>query len=230
MSLVAPSILSANFSHLGRDIREVCDAGARLIHFDVMDNHFVPNLTIGPLVLESLRRDKITVDMDVHLMVENPRRLIDDFAKSGADMISIHPNSTHEVHECLQQIRGHGCLAGLALNPDQSHVLALPFFEQIDFVLLMSVFPGFSGQRFIPETLDKSRGLRKIIDSRAQGNNKPIKPIKIEMDGGIHQDNLHEVCSAGVDIAVMGSAIFNDAGIDDNFTRACNEAQRVLRQ
>lgn len=199
--LIAPSILSADFARLGDEVEAVLDAGADVIHFDVMDNHYVPNLTIGPMVCAALRKHGVTAPIDVHLMVTPVDRLIADFAEAGASYISFHPEASHHVDRSLQLIRDHGCKSGLVFNPASplnclDHVL-----DKIDLVLLMSVNPGFGGQKFIPSTLDKLRRARSIID-RAEN------PIRLEVDGGVGVDNIRAIAEAGADMFVAGSAIF----------------------
>jgi len=197
---IAPSILSADFARLGEEVRNVEAAGADLIHFDVMDNHYVPNLTIGPMVCQAIR-PHVQIPIDVHLMVKPVDRIIPDFAKAGANIISFHPEATEHLDRTLQLIRDHGCKAGLAFNPGTplnflEHVMA-----KVDLILLMSVNPGFGGQSFIPHTLKKIAEARKLID--ASGFD-----IMLEVDGGIKTDNIAEVARAGADTFVAGSAIF----------------------
>jgi ribulose-phosphate 3-epimerase len=201
---IAPSILSADFARLGAEVRAVLDAGADLIHFDVMDNHYVPNLTIGPLVLESLRRHGVTAPMDVHLMVKPVDRLIGDFLEAGADYISIHPESTEHVHRSLSSIREGGARAGLVFNPATpldhlDHVMDL-----VDLVLVMSVNPGFGGQAFIASSLEKVAAVRRRIDASG-------RDIRLEIDGGIKPSNVAAAAAAGADTFVAGSAIFGSA-------------------
>ncbi len=198
---IAPSILSADFARLGAEVEAVLAAGADLIHFDVMDNHYVPNLTVGPLVCEALRKHGITAPIDVHLMVRPVDRLVGDFAKAGATWISFHPEASDHVDRTIALIRDHGCKPGLVLNPATPLVWLDHTLPQLDLVLLMSVNPGFGGQAFIPATLDKIRAVRERI--RAAG-----RDIRLEVDGGIKVDNIGAVAAAGADTFVAGSAIF----------------------
>ena len=198
---IAPSILSADFSRLGDEIRAVLDAGADIIHFDVMDNHYVPNLTIGPLVLESLRKAGIDVTMDVHLMVKPVDRLIGDFLDAGADIISVHPESTEHLHRTLSLIREGGAKAGMVFNPATPIDQLAEVTELVDLVLIMSVNPGFGGQAFIPSSLDKVANVRELIDASG-------REIRLEIDGGIKPDNIAAAAEAGADTFVAGSAIF----------------------
>ena len=200
--LIAPSILSADFARLGEDVANVLAAGADVVHFDVMDNHYVPNLTIGPMVCQALRNYGIQAPIDVHLMVKPVDRLIPDFAKAGASLITFHPETTEHIDRSLQLIKDHGCQAGLVFNPATplhylDHVL-----DKLDVILLMSVNPGFGGQSFIPGTLDKLRQVRRLIDQ--SGRN-----IRLEIDGGVKVDNIREIAAAGADMFVAGSAIFS---------------------
>ena len=200
--LIAPSILSADFARLGDEINAVLDAGADVIHFDVMDNHYVPNLTIGPMICEALRTHKITAPIDVHLMVSPVDQLILDFAKAGATYISFHPEATAHVDRSLQLVRDQGCKSGLVFNP-ASPLNCLEFLmDKLDVILLMSVNPGFGGQKFITSTLKKLEQVRKLIDDSAY-------PIRLEVDGGVGIDNIREIADAGADMFVAGSAIFN---------------------
>jgi len=199
--LIAPSILSADFARLGEEVDAVLDAGADLIHFDVMDNHYVPNLTIGPLVCNALRRYGVEAPIDVHLMVKPVDRIIPDFAEAGASMISIHPEATEHVDRSLSLIRERGCKAGLVLNPATPLDWLDYVLEKLDFVLLMSVNPGFGGQTFIESAIRKLEATRAIIDRSGL-------PIRLEVDGGIKVDNIGRVARAGADIFVAGSAIF----------------------
>lgn len=200
-AVIAPSILSANFARLGEEVDAVLAAGADWVHFDVMDNHYVPNLTIGPLVCEALRKHGVTAPIDVHLMVEPVDRLVPDFAKAGASLISFHPEASRHVHRTIQLIRAEGCQAGLVLNPATPVEVLDYVLEDLDMVLLMSVNPGFGGQAFIPSTLDKLRQVRARIDSCG-------KPIRLEIDGGVKPDNISQIAAAGADTFVAGSAIF----------------------
>ena len=204
-ALIAPSILSADFARLGDDVSAVLSAGADIVHFDVMDNHFVPNLTIGPLVCEALRNHGITAPIDVHLMVEPVDRLIPDFAKAGANYITFHPEASRHVHRTLGLIRDLGCKAGLVFNPATPLTWLEHVIDDLDMVLIMSVNPGFGGQAFIESSLDKLREARKIIDASGQD-------IRLEIDGGVKTDNIGKIASAGADTFVAGSAIF---GSDD---------------
>lgn len=203
--LIAPSILSADFARLGDDVRDVLDAGADVVHFDVMDNHFVPNLTIGPLICEALREYGIEAPIDVHLMVEPVDRIIPDFAKAGASYITFHPEASRHVDRSLGLIRELGCKAGLVFNPATPLDWLEYVIDKVDMVLLMSVNPGFGGQKFIPSALDKLRQARKMI--AASG-----REIRLEIDGGVKVDNIREIAAAGADTFVAGSAIF---GSDD---------------
>ncbi len=204
-NLIAPSILSANFARLGDDVSAVLAAGADVVHFDVMDNHFVPNLTIGPLVCEALRNHGITAPIDVHLMVEPVDRLIPDFAKAGADYITFHPEASRHVHRTLGLIRDLGCKAGLVFNPATPLTWLEHVIEDLDMVLIMSVNPGFGGQKFIDSSLKKIREAREIIDASG-------RDIRLEIDGGVKTDNIGLIAAAGADTFVAGSAIF---GSDD---------------
>ena len=200
--IIAPSILSANFAKLGEEVDNVLAAGADWIHFDVMDNHYVPNLTIGPMVCEALRKHGVTAPIDVHLMVEPVDRIIPDFAKAGASIISFHPEASRHVHRTIQLIKSHGCQAGLVLNPATPVDVLDWVLDELDLVLLMSVNPGFGGQSFIPSTLEKLRAVRQKIDASGRS-------IRLEVDGGVKADNIGAIAAAGADAFVAGSAIFN---------------------
>ncbi|MGX5914658.1 ribulose-phosphate 3-epimerase [Aliidiomarina sp. Khilg15.8] len=199
---IAPSILSADFARLGEEVDKVLAAGADVVHFDVMDNHFVPNLTIGPMVCEALRKHGVTAPIDVHLMVEPVDRIIPDFAKAGASIITFHPEASRHVDRTLQLIKNEGCQAGVVLNPATPLHYLDYIMDKVDVILLMSVNPGFGGQSFIPATLDKLRAVRKRIDVSG-------RPIRLEVDGGVKVDNIREIADAGADMFVAGSAIFN---------------------
>lgn len=201
--IIAPSILSADFAKLGEEVDNVLAAGADWVHFDVMDNHFVPNLTIGPLVCEALRNHGVTAPIDVHLMVEPVDRLIPDFAKAGATMITFHPESSKHVDRTIQLIKGEGCQAGLVLNPSTPLSVLDWVIDQLDMILLMSVNPGFGGQSFIPHVKDKIAATRKLIDDRGLD-------IRLEVDGGVKVNNIGELAALGADAFVAGSAIFNE--------------------
>ena len=202
-NIIAPSILSADFARLGEEVDAVLSAGADWIHFDVMDNHYVPNLTIGPMVCDSLRSYGITVPIDVHLMVKPVDSLIEDFAKAGATYISFHPEASDHVDKSLQLVRKNRCKTGLVLNPASPLSLLENCWDTLDMVLLMSVKPGFGGQNFIPSVIDKITRLRQLIDDRNV-------EIRLEVDGGIKLDNISEVAKAGADTFVSGSGIFGE--------------------
>lgn len=203
--LIAPSLLSADFARLGDDVKAVLDAGADIVHFDVMDNHFVPNLTIGPLICEALRSYGIEAPIDVHLMVEPVDRIIPDFAKAGADFITFHPEASRHVDRTLGLIHEQGCKAGLVFNPATPLDSLEYVIDKVDMVLIMSVNPGFGGQTFIASALGKLRQARKIIDDCSH-------EVRLEIDGGVKVDNIGEIAAAGADTFVAGSAIF---GSDD---------------
>ncbi len=198
---IAPSILSADFARLGAEVQAVLAAGADLIHFDVMDNHYVPNLTFGPLVCEALRRHGVTAPIDVHLMVKPVDRIVPDFARAGATLISFHPEASEHVDRTIELIREQGCLVGLVLNPATPLNHLDHTLERLDLVLLMSVNPGFGGQKFIAGTLDKLRAVRRRIDAGG-------RPVRLEVDGGVRVDNIGAIAAAGADTFVAGSAIF----------------------
>jgi len=200
--LIAPSILSADFARLGEDVDAVLNAGADVVHFDVMDNHYVPNLTIGPMVCQALRNYGITADIDVHLMVKPVDRMIVDFAKAGASIITFHPEATEHLDRSLQLIKESGCKAGLVFNPGTALHYLDHVMDKLDVILLMSVNPGFGGQSFIPSTLDKLRQVKQLIDASGYD-------IRLQVDGGVKVDNIAEIAAAGADMFVAGSAIFN---------------------
>ncbi len=201
-NLIAPSILSADFARLGEEVDNVLAAGADVVHFDVMDNHFVPNLTIGPLVCDALRKHGVTAPIDVHLMVDPVDRIIPDFAAAGASMITFHPEASTHIDRSLQMVRDAGCKSGLVFNPATSLSYLDYVMDKVDIILLMSVNPGFGGQSFLPSTLDKLRQARKLIDDSGFD-------IRLEIDGGVKVDNIREIKAAGADMFVAGSAIFS---------------------
>ena len=206
--IIAPSILSADFARLGEEVDAVLKAGADWVHFDVMDNHYVPNLTIGPMVCKALRNYGVTAPIDVHLMVKPVDSLIEDFAKAGATFITFHPEASDHVDRSLQLVKGLGCKTGLVLNPETSLDLLDSCWDRLDMVLLMSVNPGFGGQDFIPSVLNKISALRKTIDQKKLN-------IRLEVDGGIKLDNIAEVANAGADTFVSGSGIFGEKSYQD---------------
>jgi len=205
--LIAPSILSADFARLGEEVNAVLEAGADVIHFDVMDNHYVPNLTIGPMVCKALRNYKVTAPIDVHLMVRPVDRLIEDFAAAGATYISFHPEASDHIDRSLQLIRDKGCKPGLVFNPATPVHCLEYLLDKLDLILLMSVNPGFGGQKFIPSTLKKLKQVRKLIDESGQY-------IRLEVDGGVDLVNIRRIADAGADMFVAGSAIFNSKDYD----------------
>ena len=220
-NLIAPSILSANFAKLGEEVDNVLNAGADIVHFDVMDNHYVPNLTIGPLVCEALRNHGVTAPIDVHLMVKPVDRIIPDFASAGASYITFHPEASEHIDRTISLIKENGCMAGLVFNPATplnhlDHVI-----DQLDMVLIMSVNPGFGGQAFIPETLEKLRIVRDLIDSRGL-------QTRLEIDGGVKVDNIKDIASAGADTFVAGSAIFNTDDYKSTIDKMRSELSKSL--
>ncbi|MDX1455488.1 MAG: ribulose-phosphate 3-epimerase [Gammaproteobacteria bacterium] len=207
--LIAPSILSADFARLGEEVDAVLAAGADIVHFDVMDNHYVPNLTIGPLVCEALRKHGVTAPIDVHLMVKPVDRIIPDFAKAGASYITFHPEASEHIDRTLGLIKESGCKAGLVFNPATPLSHLHHVMDKVDMVLIMSVNPGFGGQKFIPEALHKLKTARQLIDQHEKATGHSIR---LEIDGGVKVDNIREIAAAGADTFVAGSAIF---GADD---------------
>ena len=205
---IAPSILSADFARLGEEVDNVIASGTDIVHFDVMDNHYVPNLTIGPLVCEALRKHGVTADIDVHLMVKPVDRIIPDFAAAGATYITFHPEASEHVDRSLQLIQNEGCKSGLVFNPATPLDVLEWVIDKVDMVLLMSVNPGFGGQSFIPATLEKLRQARKIIDESG-------RDIRLEIDGGVKADNIREIAEAGADTFVAGSGIFGKGQDND---------------
>lgn len=217
--LLAPSLLSANFATLGKEAEDVLHAGADLLHLDVMDNHYVPNLTVGPLVCEALRKHGIKAPIDVHLMAKPVDRLIVDFAKAGASSISFHPEASDHVDRSLALIRKHDCKAGLALNPATSLSYLDYVLDKLDLILIMSVNPGFGGQQFIPSAIEKIKKTRSII--AASG-----KDIRLAVDGGIKTENIYEVASAGADMFIAGSAIF----MQPDYAKVISDMRKELKR
>lgn len=219
--IIAPSILSADFARLGEEAQNVLDAGADVIHFDVMDNHFVPNLTIGPMVCKALRDHGVTAPIDVHLMVSPVDALIEEFIKAGASHITFHPEATNHIDRSLQLIKNGGCKAGLVFNPGTSLDACKYVMDKLDIILLMSVNPGFGGQKFIPATLDKAREARKMIDDAGID-------CRLMVDGGVKIENIKAVKDAGCDMFVAGSAIYNEPRTVDNYKETINKMRAEL--
>lgn len=220
--LIAPSILSADFARLGEDVSRVLVAGADVVHFDVMDNHYVPNLTIGPMVCQALRNYGITAPIDVHLMVEPVDSLVPQFAAAGASIITFHPEASRHIDRTLQLIKDNGCQAGLVFNPATPLSYLDYVLDKVDVILLMSVNPGFGGQHFIPGTLNKLRAARTLIDQSGL-------PIRLEIDGGVNINNIAEIAAAGADMFVAGSAIFNSADYAATISAMRTELAKVAR-
>ena len=215
--IIAPSILSADFANLGKDVSDVIDAGADFIHFDVMDNHYVPNLTVGPMVCKSLRDYGINAIIDVHLMISPVDDIIPDFAQAGANYITFHPEATKHVDRTIKLIKDHGCQPGVVLNPATNVSILEYCLDQIDMVLLMSVNPGFAGQKFIESTYDKIVEVREMIDA--------VNPsIRLEVDGGLNLDNIGRAARSGADTFVAGSAIFNS----ENYKTTISQMREII--
>jgi len=215
--IIAPSILSADFANLGKDVSDVIDAGADFIHFDVMDNHYVPNLTVGPMVCKSLRDYGINAIIDVHLMISPVDEIIPDFAQAGANYITFHPEATKHVDRTIKLIRDHGCQPGVVLNPATNVSILEYCLDQIDMVLLMSVNPGFAGQKFIESTYDKIVEVREMIDA--------VNPsIRLEVDGGLNLENIGKAARSGADTFVAGSAIFNS----QNYEKTISQMREII--
>ena len=215
--IIAPSILSADFANLGKDVSDVIDAGADFIHFDVMDNHYVPNLTVGPMVCKSLRDYGINAIIDVHLMISPVDEIIPDFAQAGANYITFHPEATKHVDRTIKLIKDHGCQPGVVLNPATNVSILEYCLDQIDMVLLMSVNPGFAGQKFIESTYDKIVEVREMIDA--------VNPsIRLEVDGGLNLENIGKAARSGADTFVAGSAIFNS----ENYKKTISQMREII--
>lgn len=224
-NLIAPSILSADFARLGEEVDNVLASGADIVHFDVMDNHYVPNLTIGPLVCAALRKYGVTAPIDVHLMIKPVDRIVPDFAAAGASYITFHPEASEHVDRTLQLIRSEGCKSGLVFNPATPLSVLQHVIDKVDMILLMSVNPGFGGQSFLPSTLDKLRQARKLIDESG-------RDIRLEIDGGVKVDNIGKIHAAGADTFVAGSAIFGAArdGDPNSYDTVISEMRAALAE